>query len=285
MRPLFISVCVCVLLLSAPCAAAPGTLRTLIFTSNSFGEFAPCPTCGKGALGGLGRRAGLFEALRVSDPGALFVSGGWEFLSYSPRKKTRQEVLPALAEAYGLLGYDAGLVLPDEARALSRSEAALPPGFAPVQARPWTRTLEWDGLKLGLVDFPFKESAYASAPEALRDAVVQAAEELRPSVDLVLGLSPWGERDELALAEAHPGAFDVLLGSGPGTGYGVRAVQGRTVWVRSPFDGRGVMRLDILALPGDGDEWLEGRNFKAEALQLDAKVREDARVTNLFAWF
>ena len=147
--------------------------------------------------------------------------------------------------------------------------------------------LSGGGLKYGFVCFPRKDAPYDRVTQVLKQAATDAARELRPSVDVVVGLSPWGERDELAYAREFPGIFDILLGAGPGTGYGVRSVEGRTVWVRPPFDGRGVIRLDVLALPDKEGErqWREGVEYAYAAVELGSDVHADASVSNLFAWF
>lgn len=266
-------------------ARGEGASVSFFYTANSLGEYKACPDCGKGALGGLDRRAGFFRSSRAAEPGAVFVSGGWDFLPYSKRRAVKTEVLGALAEAYSRLGYDVGLAVPAEEKALAHAGAVLPPAFRTAVGRPWTRVLERGGLKIGFVGIPAKEDAYAQAGEDLRGEAADAARALRPGVDVLVGLCSWGERDELEFLKEYPGVFDVLFGSGPGTGYGVRVVEGRTVWVRPTFEGRGVMRLDVTSLPPEGGRWVEGRDFVYSAVELDMHVRGDAAVANLFAWF
>lgn len=281
-----IAVVLCASLAWACPASAADSMATVVFTANSFGEFRPCPTCGDESLGGLGRRAGYFNTTRSSDPGAVFVSGGYEFVSYVKRRKFRPEVFGALAEAYDLLRYDIGMVMPAEAGALGGQGVALPKAFRLAGAQPWTQVLERRGLKLGFVGFPVKADPRASVDDSAKDAVIAAAAALRPQVDVVVGLSSWGEREEFVFANEFGGAVDILLGAGLGTGYGVRAAGGgRTLCVRPPFDGRGVVRLDVLSLPKPGEGWREGVDFVFQAKELGRSVRVDAGVTNLFSWF
>lgn len=281
MRLVFL--CLLAVACCTPAWASPAE-TTIVFTGNSFGEYRPCPTCGSGALGGLGRRGGYFARVRGEDPGAVFLSAGYEFGSYIKRRRLASELIEPLAEAYGLLGYDFGLLMPTEAQALAGEGVAPPAGFAEVGAHVATRVLERAGRKLGIVVFPAKADAYAPAGDSLRGDVVDAARALRPSVDMVIGVSPWGERDELAFAKAFPGVLDVVLGAGPGTGYGVRAM-GQTLVVRPPFDGRGVVRLDLLSRPEAGQAWREGGEYTFKVLQLGSETAEDVRISNLFSWF
>lgn len=278
-----------VLMVLFACPAWGGdSLATIVFTGNSFGEFKPCAPCGAGAVGGLGRRAGYFSQVRSEAPEAVFVSGGYEFVSYIPRRKVRRELMGPLAEAYGMLRYDLGVALPNEAVVFADEEVPLPEAFVAAANAPWVRVVERNGIKLGFVGFPEKADPYKPAAEGLAAQVLEAAKGLRPRVDVVVGLSSWGERDEIGFAKSHPGAFDVLLGAGPGTGYGVRGLaDGRTVWGRTLFDGRGVVRLDILALPGAGPEaeWREGVEYSFSVVELGSSVQDDAGVSGLFAWY
>lgn len=265
---------------------ATESVATLFVTGNSFGEYQPCPTCGGYALGGLGRRAGLFSRTRSDNPGALYISCGYEFVSYIKRREVRPELMEPLAKAYAMLNYDLGVVLPIEASAMQVQGVVPPEAFRLADGVPWSRVFERRGLKIGVLVFPAKANAYASVSKLLKSKVIEAARMLRPSVDVLVGVSTWGERDELRFADEYPAEVDVLMGAGPGTGYGVRvAGDGRTVWVRPPYDGRGVMRFDIMALPGADGQWRNGEQFSFEALELRASEREVVAVTNLFSWF
>lgn len=282
-----IAVFICVLFVACGHQAYGSSPKvTVFFTGNSFGEYKPCPTCGGHALGGLGRRATFFSQARGEHPGALFIAGGYEFVSYIKRREVRPELFEPMAKAYEMLGYDLGLVAPEESSALGGEGVRLPDAFRPVQAQPWSYVVERGGLKLGVLIFPGKAEAYARVDKKMKQAVAHEAAKLHRSVDAVVGVSTWGEREELGFADEHPGVVDVLLGAGPGTGYGVRAVGGeQTLWVRPAFDGRGVIRLDILSLPGADASWKEGRDFSFKAVELGGAIREDASVTNLFTWF
>ena len=266
-------------------AWASDSVATMYYTGNSFGEYEPCPTCGGHALGGLGRRAGFFARARADHPGALFMSGGYEFVSYIKRRKVDQALMQPLADAYAMLHYDVALIQPREVAAFNQGGVAPPSTFLPAQGAPWTRIFDKNGLKIGVVGFPYKEDPHAAVARELEKKVADAAQALRGTVDLVVGLSGWGERGELGFCGEFPGAVDVLLGAGPGTGYGVRAVaEGKTLWVRPPFDGRGLIQLDVLAVP-QGGQWREGTEYSYSLVELNSSVREVVEVTNLFSWF
>ena len=267
-------------------AWADGPLATIVFTGNSFGEFRACPTCGHGAVGGLDRRATLFDRIRAEAPEALFIATGYEFASYSTRRKVRPEVMEPLADVYGRLGYDLGVALPLEARIMGDAGATMPSGFVTLGDEPFTRVFERGGLRIGFVVLGRKADAYKPAGEKALQAALNAAGALRPSVDILVGVSTWGERDEVAFAKNHPGTFDILLGSGVSAGYGVRALgDGATVWCRPMFDGRGLVRLDVLALPEAGQPWRDGREYASQMYELGVEVASDADISAVFSWY
>jgi len=192
--------------------------------------------------------------------------------------------LLAMAKAYDLLGYDAGLVTPTEAEALKKAGTALPPVFGVSAAAPSVTTIRAGGHSIGIVRFPIEPKAGEAIPEALAKATAQAAETLHGRVELVVGLSGWGMADEEAFLGAHPGAVDVLLGSGPGAGLaGITAGAGKTLWARSYTKGKTLNRLDLFTLPGAPDfVWKPKTDYKPDVVLLDDRIPSDPQVQQLF---
>jgi hypothetical protein len=189
-----------------------------------------------------------------------------------------------MAKAYALLGYDAGLVTPTEAEALKNAGTALPAPFAVSAAAPSVATIQAGGHTLGIVRFPTEPKPGEPIPDDLATHTAQAAETLHGRVDLVVGLSGWGMADEEAFLGAHPGAVDVLLGSGPGSGLaGVAAGAGKTLWARSYTKGKTLNRLDLFALPGaPGFLWNPKTGYKPDVISLDDRFPTDPEVQQLF---
>ncbi|MEW5774238.1 MAG: hypothetical protein AB1916_12030 [Thermodesulfobacteriota bacterium] len=261
-------------------------LLTLAYTANSLGEFRECPVCGAEALGGLGRRATVFKDLRAEGKGkVMFFAGPYEFTPVVVRRPGSPDLARALAQAYGLLGYDLGAVTPQEAEWLAAAGASLPGAWRRLDDKPHTVLIDRDGVKVAAVLFPAVDAARDPAAfEAALQAVRAEAGRSRSRAALVVGVSPWGERAEGKFLEAAPGAVDVLLGGGQAMGYGVRpAAGGRTVWVRPPFDGRGVVVFDLLALPrGPERAWKPGEHYAAEVRMLEQSIPQDPAAVNLF---
>lgn len=273
--------------LSSAAAQEAKPLLTLVYTANTLGAYRECSVCGQNAQGGLGRRATVFKNLRAgARDSLLFVAGAYEFTPIVQRKPEPPAVARVLVQAFAMLGYDLGAVARQEARWLAAADAPLPAGWQVLEDRPRTTVIERGGLRLAFVLFP-ELGAGAVVPDDPRFALVRtAALEARSGADLVVGVSAWGEAAELVLIQAMPGAFDIVLGAGKSPGYGVRPMAGgRTLWVRPPFDGRGVVRLDLMALPaGPGKEWREGMEYRAAVDMLGWTIPHDPEVANLFSW-
>lgn len=272
------------LVLSANLAWAQAPLAQLFVTGNSLGKFRACPTCGQYAEGGLDRRFTVFEQHR-GEPNGLFVSLGYDLGSYVKSEQPETAAAKPMVEAYNLLDYDLGVLTPLDVDYLKRAGATAPEGFVPQGGASEIRIVERSGVRLGFVIFPAAKEPYAGPSEdEMRDAA-QAAERVADQVDLVVGLSSWGERGELAFMKNHPEAVDMLLGSGPATGVGARpSPDGRTLWGRSSFEGRSVVRVEVLERPAPGQQWAEGRSFRSEVLPLDISIRGEGKISALFAW-
>ena len=140
------------------------------------------------------------------------------------------------------------------------------------------------GKSVGLVLFPMLRDVSAPVPEKLMDVTAKAAAALRGKVALVVGVSPWGALDEEAFINSRPGAVDVLLGSGGGSGFPARTSKdGKTLWTRAYIKGKTVNRLDLFALPGARDfTWKTEGAYKAQVTPLDTAYPQDQAIEALF---
>jgi len=234
----------------------------------------------------LARRATLIQALRAlpSTKGkvALF-AGPYEILSpYTGAAGGTH--MQAMAKAYALLGYDAGALMPAEAAALRQAGAAMPKTFVTLGPTPDVATMRIGDIPVGVVRFPALANAEATVPAELADRTAAAAAALRGKVRLIVGISGWGATDEAAFVRAHPGAVDVLLGSGPGLGSAGTAVgDGKTLWARAYSQGKTVNRLDLFALPDtDRFVWAPQTGYRAEVISLDDQYAAAPEVQKLF---
>jgi hypothetical protein len=214
----------------------------------------------------------------------LLVSCPFEVLPDGPDRKPDAARLPGISQALSMLGYDAGVLNPDEADALQNARAPLPKGFIVLASRPSTKVIKVGDLTVGLVFFPTVSNPREPVPAADSDAVATAAAGLRGKSGLIIGISGWGMADEEAFLSVHPGTLDVLLGSGPSAGLAGRpTANGMTLWSRAYIKGKTINRLDILSLPGAGDfAWKSDKTFKADIVSLDDTYPADPSIQKLF---
>ena len=269
-----------------PVWAADPTL-TIVFAGNTYGYFDPCPTCGPEKLGGLARRASYIRQARQDAATAgkvLAVAGAWEFAPEVSAAPPQPAKLPAVATAQSRMGYDVAVITPDELKVLAANKATPPAGFTVLGEEPQTKILSVAGKSVGLVFFPMPRDISAPVPEKLMDATARAAAALRGKVALVVGVSPWGALDEEAFINSRPGAVDVLLGSGGGSGFPARTSKdGKTLWTRAYIKGKTVNRLDLFALPGARDfTWKTEGAYTAKVTPLDTAYPQDQALEALF---
>lgn len=187
-----------------------------------------------------------------------------------------------MAQAYGLLGYDAGLLFEAEKSALEAIQAAVPPGFV-VSRAPDTSLMRVADRTVGLVFLP---DLNGKAPSStLVSQVVETAAALSGKADLIIGLSSWGIDAEQLLLGRADGAFHILIGGGPGRGLvGMPMAFGKTLWVRPYADGKGVGRIDAFSWPesGKADVWIKS-SLRFDVLPLRDDLPDDPAVAALLA--
>ena len=98
---------------------------------------------------------------------------------------------------------------------------------------------------------------------------------LRQNNDLVIGISPWGSRQERIFLEAAKGAYDIILGGGPGKGMrGNMDISGSVLWARGFAKGKMAAVIDLLVWPRRQPdwEWFEGFNVRFPLVPLDHTI-------------
>lgn len=278
------------LVLSPWTSACADDSLTIVFSSNTGGEFEPCPVCGGKAMGGLGRRATLFAELRRDHPGRiLFLAGPNEFLPPAGLKSPTPKLARALAEAYEALGYDAIYPTHAETSWLRASGASLPGVARETGDRPLIRVVEAGGVRLGLVALPELPAGQETPPRSMIDAAARAARDLAAKADLVAGISPWGATAEAALLSSTDAPFDLLLGGGPGPGLAGRLMEeDRTLWARSYTMGKAFHTIRVRALAeraGKGRRWIKDGNLFLDFKVLNKDVLDEPAMAALLAGY
>lgn len=189
----------------------------------------------------------------------LSLGGGFEFLSLTgePASAYVPRNISALYEA---LGYDYGLVNPEETLWMEKLDLSLPPEWSIVSRDVHVEMLTKNSVTVALIVFPYENDLRDSTYAGFEPEILEAAQTARQDATIVIGLSLWGGAYEESFLKRNPDALDILLGSGPGRGFaGKQNAPGQTIWVRPYTKGATVAMIDILALPGaKGSHWALG---------------------------
>lgn len=237
------------------------------------------------------RRATLFKSIESSDPGderTLFIAGAFEFLPLSKEGMESADLPKALSQAYGSLGYDAGYLVPGEAQWLTDHGAEPPAGFVTASDRVQEKIIEKNGLTIGLIFFPKLIKGADSPSDQQLAAVDRKAESLAERTDLVIGLSPWGDRAERKLLADFAPPIHLLLGAGPGPGLTGRfSDDGKTLWIRSYRQGKAVHKIRVRRAPTrEADwKWIKDGNISLSLEVLDKNVSDDADMASLLGGY
>lgn len=270
-----------------PQAASADPLVSLFFSANDGGTFIPCPVCGNKALGGLPRRATLFERIRANAEASrwsVFVAGPYEFLAADGQEEPENQAWPALVKAFDRLGYQAGALGSREAKMLADRGLAPPTGWKTLSNKVQSQVIDVPNGKIGLIFFPELKDPKADPSVSAIEAVEREAARIRPTVNLVVGVSGWGVRgEEIYLAKAKP-VLHVLLGAGDGVGFSARSeADGKTLWMRSYTKGRAIYELDVRTWPtGEDFAWTPGVQFATQAIPLDVHFPDAPWAVDLF---
>lgn len=256
---------------------------TIVITANTQGEHSPCPVCGNKALGGLARRATLFQSLR-STPGTITVSGGYEFASPRATEPVSTDMVGRLIHAYSALNYDLLLLTPEDRALIDRAEAKVDPAWQTLDESPRVVAKKVKDGQLAFILFPPLRKLTPSVVTTLCDM----ATDLRASgqYNLIIGVSPWGQAMEAEFIEAQGKTFDIVLGSGEGPSYqGLYLQDGAVLWVRPSAKGKGVNTIDIPTLPKAGEKtvWTPGISISTSLQPLNDSVASDQNITAIFA--
>ena len=141
------------------------------------------------------------------------------------------------------------------------------------------------GLRVGFILFPELAPGAKLPDQGQVQLVLEAGRKLRSTVDLLVGLSPWGDAGELLLL-AHPACrLDILLGGGRRVTPGLRRASAeRILWVHPELNGRSIQHLDILQKPGTGADWRwqSGISYRHRIVELGDELPADPQIADLF---
>lgn len=106
-----------------------------------------------------------------------------------------------------------------------------------------TRIYEYRDYSVGILVFPELKHC---KPGRNRKRIIKKAQDLRPKVNLLLGLSLWGYFREKRFLKDHLGVLDTLLGSGCCPYQKAKYFHNKkTLWIRPLSKGKTVCKITI----------------------------------------
>jgi hypothetical protein len=207
-------------------------------------------------MGGLARRAALIASKKKDgepDTVRLFLAGPYELQDIDENKSPSATAPKIAGQAFAALGNDAIMLTPADTAVLGTDmPEALKPWVLPP-GKVTSKIIERKNMRIGLVYFPVLAALEAVPTDADMETVKNEALNIRPNVDVVIGVSSWGIQGEQAFLNKFnefPQPLDVLLGGGHGLGNRGKLVAGSaTAWARPFSKGKtvNVVRLEKIS--------------------------------------
>lgn len=183
------------------------------------------------------------EQSRSGEKALLTVAGPYEFQRTRPLDQPDSR-FERLARAYALLDYDLGMLYSVEADRLKGLNIAFPLNWIAIHTAFVVKTLQIQDKKVGFLLMPGPDTDQSW--DRVQSLAVNRGRGLEETVDLLLGISPWGKSKERTFLEKHPALFDILLGGGPGGGIKQQLPEKNgTLWVRPYRKGKTVSKMTI----------------------------------------
>jgi hypothetical protein len=259
----------------------------IVATGETHAMLYPC-NCPFDPEGGLSRRAELVRALRKKSAGVLLLDSGAFFAggqldAYSASAELDKERSRMNLKAMGLMGYDAAAIGEEEfffGRDFLLAEAAAAKipllacnikggGFTPLIVK---KVAGINFAVIGLApDLPAEKSGglkFIPAQEALQEAVKAAKAK---GAQVVVLLSRRGEAADQQLARQVAG-IDVIICGRDYKQEERLSKSAATILLRPYWQGRRLASLSFSFQKG------RARDYKAQYLRLDDKVKDDAQV-------
>jgi hypothetical protein len=230
----------------------------------------------------------MFDKIRQDQDAksrTVFIAGAYEFLADDGEDAPDPKAWPALAKGFASLDYSAGALSPEEAKALQDQGLKMPPAWVALDNKKVQSTiLTVAGGKIGVLFFPVLAKPGASVDEGLVHLIEQEAQKLKPQVNLVVGVSPWGVQNESDFLDKVKPGLDVLLGSGPGVGFSAKpSPNGKVLWMHTYTKGKAIYTVDLPAWPTDKDfQWTLDGNYSTKAVLLDDSFQTDPGMVDIF---
>ncbi|MFW6415415.1 MAG: hypothetical protein ACOCZ2_03775 [Thermodesulfobacteriota bacterium] len=181
------------------------------------------------------------------------------------------------------LNYDLGVTCGRTSEFLATQEKELLPGWVEQTEAVQSRVLDYQDHTVGILVFPrLKGHNTKRGLQKIQRQIVEKAKSMRPGVNILLGISTWGNSRENKFLENSPPVFDILLGSGSGphvTGNFLNKNQ--TLWIRPLSKGKTVNRITISQWPEKDKKitWKPNKNIFAKLIALNDDITPDSKIS------
>lgn len=243
-------------------------------------------------MGGLARRAALIASKKKdteAETVRLFLAGPYELQDIDENKSPAVKAPKITGQAFESLGYDAMMLTPEDASVLGADMPEALKAWVTPPGKVTSKIIERKNLRIGLVYFPVLATPETPPTDADMNAVRKEALNLRPNVDVIIGVSPWGIQAEQAFLKKFKEVqqpLDVLLGGGHGSGNrGKLEADSTTAWVRPFSKGKSVsvVRLENISNRHAESYVKHESDVRFDLVVLDDKAPIDPAMDNLLA--
>ena len=243
-------------------------------------------------MGGLARRAALIASKKKDlepDTVRLFLAGPYELQDIDENKSPAATAPKIAGQAHAALEYDAMMLTPADAAVLGAEMPETLKTWVTPSGKVVSRIIERKNLRIGLVYFPVLATPETPPTDADMEAVKKEALNIRPNVDVVIGVSSWGIQGEQAFLnkfKEFPQPLDVLLGGGHGSGNrGKLEADSTTAWVRPFSKGKSVsmVRLENISNRHADSRMKHESDVRFDLVVLDEKAPVDPGMDALLA--
>lgn len=181
-----------------------------------------------------------------------------------------------------------GIYVSPQARVwLGGKSSSLAANYLLMDKQAQSRIIPVAGRRVGLVFFAPADPAKASEIAAAERNAIEAGRQIGREVDLLIGISPWGDKTERAFAARAEGLYHIILGGGPGYGFAasVGGSGSGVLRARPESRGRSVNVIEVLQWPEPAmHAWQYQVNFTARTQLLDSSIPSDPVIMEIFSY-
>ncbi len=231
-------------------------------------------------MGGLARRATLFSHLRtqIDAQKLLIVAGTHEFSK--GKLVCSQPQAEILSTLYQTLNYDFLTISAASSTFFEQLKVPLPKHYT-LGKQATFQQYETKHGKIGFIFFPELDALQTPSTQMLND-IEQLCTAKRKTVDLLVGISSWGYKNEKQyLHTKSEQRLDLLLGTGSGIELEGRFMaDGQILWCRAASLGKSILKIEISNLH---NQQTQKKEIQTQFLDLDDSIKSDASIEELIS--